>query len=198
MLVLLIVGKEVFVLFFGFKWATAGIFSQILSLWTFAIFVSTPLLNIIIIMEKNETGLLLNFVKVLTGAGSLIIGGLMGNVYIGLILFTFFGVITYGGFILWALKISGISLKKSVGNFLKIWFFVPLFLLVLITIFKIFNPLPDVLITKDQIPLQYLGLISFIIFVGGIYYVIMIIRDKSAIEPLSYIFSKYFGKKKKN
>ncbi len=193
MLVLLIVGKEIFILLFGLKWATAGIFSQILSLWTLAIFISTPLLNIIIIMEKNETGLLLNIVKVFTCAGSLIIGGIIGNIYIGLYLFTIFGVFTYGGFVLWALKISGSSIKKSIGFFIKNLIFCSPFILSII-IFKYFNPLPNTLITRYELSLQYLGLISFTLFAGIVFYLFVIGRDKSAMENLRYIFHKYISK----
>jgi O-antigen/teichoic acid export membrane protein len=195
MLALMIIGEDLFVLFFGSNWATAGVFSQILSLWTLAIFISTPLLNLIIILEKNEMGLLLNFAKVIAGAGSLIYGGLINNITVGLVLFSIFGVITYGGFIIWALRISGIPVMKTLAYFWKNCL-ITLPFLVLIFIFKTYNPIPDITITGTDIYLPRLGLIVFTLLIGIIYFINLVVRDKTIIEPVRFILGKHFPNKK--
>ena len=194
MLVTMIIGKELFTVAFGSEWAQAGVFSQILSLWTLLIFLASPLSIIPNILGKNEVSVILNISRVVAAVASLVIGGITGNIYLGLWLFTITGSITLGAFILWATTASGMPLRKTLKYLLdNIILSVPF--LALIIIFQRFNPLPERTLTNLEIFLPYLGLILFSILIGIIYYLIAVLRDPSIKEALQQILKKYINKK---
>jgi len=194
MLVITIIGEELFTVAFGSEWAQAGVYSQILSLWTLMIFIAYPLSNITNILGKNEVSIILNIFKVAAGVGSLVIGGITGNVYLGLWLFTITGIITYGVFILWATTASGIPVWTTLKYLLDNLVFSAPFL-ALIIIFQCFNPLPERTLTNLEISLPYLGLILFSILIGIVYYLIAVLRDPSIKEALQKVLKKYLNKK---
>ena len=107
--ILLFVGKDLFTVFFGSQWAVAGVYVQILSLWAFVWFISSPLGSIIAVLEKQTWGLFLNIGIFFTRLISLIIGGFMSNVFIALILFSFSGIIVYGYLCIKIFEFSNIS-----------------------------------------------------------------------------------------
>lgn len=190
MLVVMIIGKELFTVAFGAEWSEAGKYSQILSLWTLAIFIAAPLNNVANILGKNEVSVIINIIKVLTAVGSFVIGGITGNIYLGLWLFSITGVLTYGGFIFWTTSASGIPHKKTIRYLLDNLIQSAPFL-VMIYLFQRFNPLLDILITKLNFSLPYIGVILFSIIIGIIYYLISILRDPSIKEALVLILKKY-------
>jgi O-antigen/teichoic acid export membrane protein len=190
MLAIMIIGKELFTIAFGPEWAEAGMYSQILSLWTLMVFLATPLSNITNILGKNEVSVILNISRVAAAVGSLVIGGITGNIYLGLWLFTITGTITIGAFVLWATIASGVPVKTTLKD---LWDNLVLCapFLVLIIIFKRFNPLPETTIAYLKFSLPYLGLILFSILIGIIYYLVAILRDPSIKEALQLILKKY-------
>lgn len=117
MLLLTITGREVFMFVFGERWADAGIYSQILSIWTFFVLISSPMSSLFAILEKNEYGLLFAFVLVITRIGSLVIGGLAGNVILALGLFSATGSLAYFYWLLSLNRLAGIPLKHTLGQF---------------------------------------------------------------------------------
>ncbi|MDO9546677.1 MAG: oligosaccharide flippase family protein [Pelolinea sp.] len=193
MLVVMIIGKELFTIAFGPEWSEAGKYSQILSLWTLTIFIAAPLSNVTNILGKNEVSVILNILKVILAVGSFVIGGITGNIYLGLWLFSITGVLTYGGYIFWATSASGIPPKKALKYVLDNLIQSAPFLM-LIYLFQRFNPLPDISITKLKFSLPYIGVILFSIFIGIIYYSISILRDPSIREALNIMRKKYFKK----
>ncbi len=194
MLAMMIIGKELFTIAFGTEWSQAGVYSQILSLWTLMIFLASPLNKITNILGKNEVSVILNIAKVVTGAGSLVIGGITGNIYLGLWLFTITGTITYGAFILWATTASGIPMWKTLKYLLNSLVLSTPFL-ALIIIFQRFNPLLERTLTSLEISLPYLGLLLFSILIGIVYYLIAVLRDPSIREALHQILRKHIDKK---
>jgi O-antigen/teichoic acid export membrane protein len=109
MIMLLFIGREIFVVFFGSQWAIAGVFVQILSVWAFVWFISSPLSTMVAVLEKQSWGLQLNLIIFSTRLISLVIGGLLGNVYITLILFSLSGFIVYGYLCLKIFEFSNVS-----------------------------------------------------------------------------------------
>ena len=112
-LTITIIGSDIFTLFFGEIWAEAGFYAQILSLWTFVWFLSSPLSTVYIILEKQDFGLKFNLLNILTRFGSLLIGGILGNVYIALGLFSVTGVFVYGYLCLKTIDFAGASMKDA-------------------------------------------------------------------------------------
>lgn len=113
MLTLTIVGSDVFIVIFGKAWAEAGVYAQILSLWAFIWFISSPLSTIYVVMEKQQFGFLYNFLNLATRLLSLTIGGLLGSARIALVLFSISGIIVYGYLCLKTMYYSGIAISRT-------------------------------------------------------------------------------------
>ena len=102
MLLLTIIGKDLFVFVFGDPWAEAGVYTQILSIWMFLWFISSPLTTLFSVLEKQEFGLKVNIVKIILRFTALLVGGLLGNARLAILLFGLSGILVYG-FINWAI-----------------------------------------------------------------------------------------------
>jgi len=93
---LTLVGANVFIVIFGPNWGEAGVYLQILSIWAFVWFVSSPLSGIFGVLEKQAYGLKQNIAIISTRFGSLLIGGLLGDPRLALALFAGTGILVYG------------------------------------------------------------------------------------------------------
>ena len=189
MLVVTIIGKELFVLVFGAQWAEAGVYSQILSVWTFFVFLAAPLSNLTNILGKNEVSVILNVIKVGTNIAAFVIGGSMNNARLGLWLFSISGVVTYAAFVLWANIASGVTLKKTLSIFFGNLAFSAAFLLAVLA-FKLFNPIPDVSFTRFDLSLKNTALVIFSVIIGVIYYAASIYRDATIREAIKDVSKK--------
>jgi len=194
MLIIMIIGEPIFTTVFGAKWAEAGIYSQILSIWTLSMFIAAPLGSLTNILNRNEISFALNLLKVASAAGSLIIGGITGNIYLGLWLFTIAGALSYGWYTLWATCAAGIPVKRTMGYFLNNLILCAPFI-ASIYLFQRFNPLPDRIVTALSLSLQSLGLIAFSSIIAIIYYVIVTLMDKSIREAILRLIEKRIKKK---
>ena len=95
-LLLLCMGPDFFSIIFGSRWHEAGFYAQILSLWAFIIFLSSPLDQVFLITEKQPMDLKFNIANIITRFGSLAIGGLYNSPTLALVLFAISGVLVYG------------------------------------------------------------------------------------------------------
>lgn len=109
---LTIVGNDVFSVVFGDAWTEAGVYVQILSIWAFVWFISSPLSTLWVVFEKQELGLKITFTNLITRIVSLWIGGILGNARISLLLFSFSGVLVYGYLCIKMMIIAGIKISK--------------------------------------------------------------------------------------
>ena len=96
MVILSVVGEEVFSVFLGANWAEAGIYTQILSLWTLFWFISSPMSTLNGVLEKQEFGLKMNVVIFATRLASLALGAWLGGPRTAMALFAVSGVAVYG------------------------------------------------------------------------------------------------------
>lgn len=121
-LILTIIGSDVFTVVFGDTWAEAGVYAQILSLWAFVWFISSPLSTLYLVMEKQQFGLKYSSFNLITRFISLIIGGLLGSARVALILFSISGILSYGYLCLKMMFYSGVKSSKMMkivmSNFL--------------------------------------------------------------------------------
>lgn len=108
-LLIAFIGSDLFAIIFGELWREAGIYAQILSIWTIILFISTPLTGLLAVLEKIHFGLKFNIANFFTRLGSLVIGGLIGSVYIALVLFAASGIIVYGYLCVSIMRFSGVS-----------------------------------------------------------------------------------------
>jgi lipopolysaccharide exporter len=106
---LTLVGANVFIVVFGPEWGEAGVYLQILSIWAFVWFVSSPLGAVFTVLEKQAYFLKFNIVILLTRFGSLAVGGYLGNPLVALALFSGTGILIYG-YMNWSImRLSGVS-----------------------------------------------------------------------------------------
>jgi len=110
-LLLAVIGPEFFVFVFGKEWFLAGKYVQILAPWYMCVFISSPISSLNSVLEKQAIGLLFNIIQVATRAGSLIIGGLTGNIILGLGLFSLSGFLAVIWFAVYHLDLSGVDLR---------------------------------------------------------------------------------------
>jgi O-antigen/teichoic acid export membrane protein len=112
-LLLTFLGRDFFEVVFGNQWSEAGIFVQILGLWMFFWFISSPLSTIFAVLERQELALVVNLAIFGTRIASLLVGGMLKSVYLCLVLFAGSGIIVYGGYALWNLTLAGVRLRAS-------------------------------------------------------------------------------------
>ena len=54
MAVMTVIGQDVVVVVFGQQWREAGVYTQILSIWGFFQFISSPMSTLFYVLEKQE------------------------------------------------------------------------------------------------------------------------------------------------
>jgi lipopolysaccharide exporter len=112
LLTLAICGRSVFSLVFGPSWTEAGLYCQILAPWILFWFVSSPLSIVFSVLERQDFLFRMNVVILATRFLSLLIGGVLDNVHIGLVVFSATGTIVYGYLILAAVRSVGSSVRR--------------------------------------------------------------------------------------
>lgn len=160
-LVLTIVGSDVFTVIFGKAWAEAGVYTQILGLWAFVWFISSPLTGIYLVVEEYDFGFRYNFFNLTTRFLSLIIGGMLGSARIALILFSISGIVVYGYLCLKMISYSGVEISRALkivfSNFIL---FVPAgIILVALKIAEV-NPILLVIFSGVFIGIYYLYILK--------------------------------------
>lgn len=180
-LTLTIVGSDVFTVIFGSIWTEAGIYTQILSIWAFIWFISSPLSVLWVIFEKQEFGLKITSLNLITRIMSLWIGGILGNARISLLLFSLSGILVYGYLCIKMMMTAGVKFSK-IRNIIGSNFalFIPCgFILACLQLFKVSE--------------YILVLISFSFIVS---YYVYILKTDSQINTLldrSDLFRKLKG-----
>lgn len=112
-----IVGKELFLMVFGVNWGEAGVYAQILSIWIFFWFISSPLSTLFRVLEKQKFSLVLNIVIFISRILALGIGAAFGSARLALLLFALSGILVYGYLSVSIGIASGVSLRKIGGMF---------------------------------------------------------------------------------
>jgi lipopolysaccharide exporter len=115
MLLLAIIGKDLFMVVFGATWAEAGVYAQILALWAFFYFVSSPISTLFSVLERQDFGLKVNAAILLSRGASLAVGGYMGDARIALALFAGTGVVLYGYRTLAIMATAGVRWREMWG-----------------------------------------------------------------------------------
>jgi len=177
MLILLISGWDLFIVIFGYSWGEAGIYAQLLSIWAIFWFISSPLSTILSITEKLKTGLILTILNISTRFISLFIGGILGDVFLAIALFSFSGFFVYGFACFVFLKYAGLEIKNSLSIIGKVFFYSILFLIPLI-------------ISKILIGTSVIITISALVIT--IIYYIFILKTDSRFRNLINEFQKIF------
>lgn len=118
-LALSLIGQDLFIVLLGEKWAEAGLYTQILSIWGFVWFISSPISTIMSIVEKQEKALIFNIVNLITRILSIWIGGIFENPRLALLLFAGSGIIAYGWLLIWTGQLSGVKWHQTIQALFK-------------------------------------------------------------------------------
>jgi len=112
-LILSLAGRDLFTVLLGAQWAEAGVYVQILSIWAFIWFLSSPLSTIITITEKQEKSLLFNILILSTRLISLAVGGLLHSARLAMLIFALTGIFSYGWLLLYTGTESGVRPRTT-------------------------------------------------------------------------------------
>jgi len=162
-LILMVIGEELFALVLGAQWGTAGGYARILAPWLLLVFIASPLSTIFSVLERQTVDLSFNLLILFSRIAVLYIGGVYGNPVIALVLFSITGVIFWGWMNLYILKISGVAYRTGLEDFLR-------FSLVALAVAS-----PLIIVKYLSLPLYILLIVAGI--VTCIYYTVVVSRD---------------------
>ncbi|HPG39128.1 MAG TPA: oligosaccharide flippase family protein [bacterium] len=169
-LVLTVAGKELFSVILGSQWAIAGVYAQILALFTFFRFLSSPMTHIFSIVEKQENSLKFNIINLVIRIFALALGGIMQNPIITLLLFSISGTLTYGWLLIWLGRDAGVRLKRLLQEFVRFDLVVTFFLSGLVLFLKLSGWCNEFV------------LVVVCALVIGLYYLYLLLRYKSLLS----------------
>lgn len=110
--VIAIAGPWLFEFVLGEKWREAGVYAQYLTPWLFAGFVISPIQQVAVIVNKQFQIFLFSIVGNLIIFGSIILGGLWGDIKLGFILLSVLQTVYFLSIYLWVLKIAKEDCKE--------------------------------------------------------------------------------------
>lgn len=113
LLMLMIIGRDLYVVVFGDNWAQAGIYTQILALWAFFWFMSGPFTTLFSVLEKQEMQLKWNVFNFSLRLGAILIGGYYESPLMAVSLLGASGVVLYGYKVFMTLQLADASIKKA-------------------------------------------------------------------------------------
>ncbi|WP_269851129.1 oligosaccharide flippase family protein [Methanosarcina horonobensis] len=112
MILLMLLGEQIFTFAFGEEWGISGIYVRILVPWIFLVFLSSPITTLYNVFEKQKVWLIFSIALLASRIIALIIGGSHGTPEFALALYSFTGI----AFWLWnnayLLGLAGISKKE--------------------------------------------------------------------------------------
>ena len=111
-LLLCLIGEDLFAVIFGNRWAEAGIYTQILSLYVLFWFLAVPLGLALNVLDKQALEMRLVATALIVRAAALWFGGMLGNARLTLSLFSAAGVVVYGYYFFVVLRNCGVSLSS--------------------------------------------------------------------------------------
>jgi lipopolysaccharide exporter len=162
-LVLMIVGEELFALVLGTQWAPAGEYARILAPWLLFVFISSPLSTIFSILERQHVSLSFNVLILISRVVALYVGGIFGGPILALTLYSITGILFWGWMNFYILRVSGVSFRAGVEDLLK---YALLAIIVSIPLF-----------IAKYLSVSIAVLLAIIVVVTGLYYAIIISRD---------------------
>lgn len=108
-------GDVIFSFAFGKHWIIAGQYAQIISTWTLVWFISSPISNLYYILKIQHRFTAVMFSSLVLRAGAIVVGSLIGDIWLTLILFSIISLLVYGYQVVFLLH----RLHVRAGDFLK-------------------------------------------------------------------------------
>jgi lipopolysaccharide exporter len=180
MCVLTIVGSDLCVFFFGPRWFEAGIYAQILAIWTFTWFISSPMSTLFAVLERQEWSMRLNTAIFITRLLSLGLGGILGSARLALFFFAGSGVLVYSYMFALVVNASGMPWRRILAILVSdSKFILPACLLILLLKF-----------TSNSVILVFSSVALL-----GTYYIYVFIHDaqlRSLLDRLGLVQLRHF------
>ena len=120
MILLIILGEEIFTFAFGKSWSISGTYVKILVPWIFLVFISSPISTLYNVFERQRVWLTFSMVLLISRVAALVIGGTYGeSPEFSLILYSFTGAIFWLWNNAYLLNLVGISKRHSMEILIK-------------------------------------------------------------------------------
>ncbi|WP_194439043.1 lipopolysaccharide biosynthesis protein [Vibrio fluminensis] len=114
MLILMLIGPDLFGFIFGETWRQSGEFARWMAPWLYLVFVSSPITTVTAIMEKQKQGLIFHLTLLLVRIVSLSVGIYFEDLMLTIILLALVNALWRFGFLMWIYIISGNKMKGFV------------------------------------------------------------------------------------
>jgi O-antigen/teichoic acid export membrane protein len=118
-LLLFLFGQDLFQVAFGYQWAEAGLYAQILYPYIFLNFIASPISSLFNILEGQRDSLLINIIYIILRSGALIAGGILGDPRWCIFFFSIMSVAGTGTATMWFLTKAEVSLRKIIAHIRK-------------------------------------------------------------------------------
>ena len=119
MILLMLLGEQIFTFAFGESWYISGIYVKILVPWIFLVFLSSPISTLYNIFEKQKVWLIFSIILLVSRVVALLIGGTYGSPEFALALYSFTGIVFWLWNNAYLLGLAGISKKESIEVLIK-------------------------------------------------------------------------------
>ncbi|WP_414730302.1 oligosaccharide flippase family protein [Zhongshania aliphaticivorans] len=141
-LLLILLGPEIFVFVFGGDWRQAGEFARWMSPWLYFVFVSSPLSTLFAVVEKQKQGLVFQIILLVSRVLAIGVGAWTGDITVTIILFSSVSAFCWFGFLFWVAHIAGNRAFSMILPTLEAGL-IGLFLVSPVIIVKVFITLPS-------------------------------------------------------
>jgi len=119
MILLMLLGEQIFTFAFGENWDIAGTYVKILVPWIFLVFLSSPISTLYNVYEKQTVWLIFSIILLGSRVVALVIGGTYGSPEFALALYSFTGIVFWLWNNAYLLGLAGISKKESIEILIK-------------------------------------------------------------------------------
>lgn len=119
LLLVMVIGKDIFSVVFGSQWAAAGVYAQILSPWLLFVFLGSPISTLFSILEIQGSFLLFNSVLLAARVASLVAGGLANSILMALMLYAGTGTVMWIGLCVYLFWKAGSPIRVLVRDVMQ-------------------------------------------------------------------------------
>jgi lipopolysaccharide exporter len=175
---LILIGKDLFIIAFGRQWAEAGIYVQILAIWILFQFISSPISTLFSVLERQRDALVFNMLLFGTRVASLVLGGMTGNIQFTLVLFALTGAGCYGLLSFWLISKVGMPIGNAIKQLAKYGLYSSPFLIL-------------IWFAKWVWGVQEMGLLLLSFSLLSIYYLHVVWQDK-ALRKIPFALLRRF------
>jgi lipopolysaccharide exporter len=159
MFILMIIGAELFTFVLGSQWSVAGQYAAILAPWLLFAFVASPLKTIFAVLEKQPVELTFNILILVSRIVGLMIGGLFGDPYLALLLYSITGVIFWGWMNLYVMKLSGVCYRTGIFDYIRFFSLALVIVMPLIAVKLLSMPIYILFITAAVVSIVYYAIV---------------------------------------